>query len=62
MAMSMLQATDLHQSQAKKTDRKTDVGFVVFICVALGIAVASVALNRPAIGSGISNDTVYVGP
>jgi len=60
--MSMLQATDVHQSQANQIDRKTDVGFVVFICAALGLAVASVALNRPAIGSGISNDTIYVGP
>jgi hypothetical protein len=61
MTMSMLQATDVRQSQVKKTDRQTHVGLVVFICVALGLAVASAALNRTAIGSGISNDTVYVG-
>jgi hypothetical protein len=61
MTMSMLQATDV-QSQAKKIGRKTDFGFVVFICVALGLAVASATLNRATIGSGISNDTVYVGP
>jgi hypothetical protein len=62
MTMSMLQATDVHQSQAKKADRKTDYGVVIFVCVALGLAVVSAALNRTTIGNGISNDTIYVGP
>ena len=62
MTMSMLQVTDVHQSQAKATDRKADFGFIVFICVALGLVVAGAALNRTTIGSGISNAAVYVGP
>ena len=60
--MSMLQATGVHQSQAKKTDRKRDFGFIALICVALGLAAATAVFNPAPIGSGLSNDTVYVGP
>jgi len=61
--MLILQSTDVYQSQEKKTDHKTDFGFVILICVALGLAVAIAAVSNPApIGNGLSSDTVYVGP
>jgi hypothetical protein len=63
MTMSMLQATDVYQSQAKKTDHKNGFGFItLLVCIVLGVAVAAAIFPPAAIGSGISNDTVYVGP
>ncbi len=60
--MSLLQKTDVYQSQ-KRTDRKPGYGFVlVLICAALVIAVASAMLAPAPIGSGISSDIVLVGP
>ena len=61
--MSMLQATDIYQGQEKKTDRETGFGFItLLVCITLGVAVAAAVFPPAAIGSGISNDTVYVGP
>ena len=61
--MSILQSTDIYQGQEKKTERKTDFGFVTLICVALVLAAATAAVFNPVpIGSGLGNDTVYVGP
>jgi hypothetical protein len=63
MTMSMLQATDVYQGQVKETNRKGGFGFISFIvCITLGVAVVAAMFPPAAIGSGISNDTVYVGP
>jgi hypothetical protein len=59
--MSTLQATDVYQSQAEKTDRKSGFGFItVLACIVLGLAVATAVFTPVAIGSGISSD-LYVG-
>jgi hypothetical protein len=63
MTMSMLQATDIYQGQAKETNRKGGFGFIsLIVCIVLGVAVVAAIFPPAAIGSGISNDTVYVGP
>jgi hypothetical protein len=63
MTMSMLQTADVHQSQAKKTDLKSDFGFIaLLVCIALSLAVTTAAFAPAPNGSGLSNDTAYVGP
>ena len=37
-------------------------GFLTVICIALGLTVTTVAFKPAPIGSGIGNETIYVGP
>ena len=64
VTMSLLHQTDVYQGSNEKTDRKhSGYGFVLaLICVALALVVASVTFTPAAIGSGIGDETLFVGP
>jgi hypothetical protein len=66
ITMSIIQATDVHQGQAKKTDRKNkknEFGFIILLaCVALGLVVMAAVFTPVSVASGTSDDTVDVGP
>ena len=62
--MSLLHKTDIYQGQNEKADRKhLEYGFVLaLICVALALVLASVMFTPAAIGSGIGDEILFVGP
>jgi hypothetical protein len=63
MTMSLLQKTDVYQSQKERTAHNPEYGFVLaLIGAALALIVASAIFAPAPIGSGISSDIVLVGP
>jgi len=60
--MSLLHQTDIYQGSNEKADRK-GYGFVLaLICVALALVLAGVMFTPAAIGSGIGDEILFVGP
>ncbi len=37
-------------------------GFLIVMCIALGLTVTTIAFKPVPIGSGTGNETIYVGP
>ena len=64
VTMSLLHQTDVYQGSNEKAGGKhSSYGFVLaLICVALALVVASVTFTPAAIGSGIGDETLFVGP
>jgi len=64
VTMSLLHQTDVYQGSNEKADRKHSVyGFVLaLICVALALVLASAMFTPAAIGSGIGDEILFVGP
>ena len=62
--MSLLRNTDVYQGTNNEADRKyPDYGFVLaLVCMVLALVVAS-AISAPApLGSGVSDEILFVGP
>jgi hypothetical protein len=61
--MSLLHQTDVYQGSNEKAGKHSGYGFVLaLICVALALVVASVMFTPAAIGSGIGDEILFVGP
>jgi hypothetical protein len=61
--MSFLQETQVYRSLQKADRKQRGYGFILaLLCVALAILVASAIFAPTPVGSGISNETWFVGP
>jgi hypothetical protein len=62
--MASIDKTDVYQSSNEKSGRKRgDHGVILlFLCLALALAVAGAIFTPVTIGSGINNENLLVGP
>jgi hypothetical protein len=61
--MSLLHQTDVYRGSSERVGKHSGYGFVLaLICVALALVVAGVMFTPAAIGSGIGDEILFVGP